>query len=1025
LSSSSNTAAGLKPLVSSAMRSLVLVLTFITGFSGLVYEVVWHRYLANLLGSQARAAALILAAFLGGLCLGYLLFGKLSQRKSARWSIGCCGLIEIGIGLWAFIFPWLYHFLWGQIHYLDATGWQATLGDIGFGVLLMGFPTMLMGGTLPVLTQGLARSLSDASTLHARVYAVNTGGAFLGCLVSGFYLVSAWGLPTTLSAAGWTNLLVGLALLVVASRCSNSPVNDPETETSSELRAPAVSSSERYTIETKSACAVAFLSGFYSITLQCVLMRLIALSTGASEYSFSMTVAAFILMLAIGAWRLANHEQIRIPLWATQIGITLSLAALYLTVYSWPYWVYVFRLMFSNVEPSFYAYFAMVMLAFCTILALPIGLMGRTMPLLFRSVAVDTTLLGRTVGLLYGWNTFGCMIGAMIGGYYLLYYLDLDGVFAVAIMAAGLSCVFSLFGSSTASLTERKRWVYICGTAVLLTAFISPSINTSWDKVQLQMGLFRSRTVYPTSFKGPTAFYRDYPFGGGMIAYKDDPNTTVSVTERKASEDEQLLNNGSTIVRNIRVNGKSDGEASHGDMMTMRMTAHLPALFAPENNSRIAVVGFGMGVTAGVSSLYPEVEDIHCIEISPAIKEFSPLFDFANHNVSTNPKIRWTIGDAYRVLANDSTTYSTIISEPSNPWVTGVERLFAKEFYQLIKSRLRPGGLYAQWFHTYSMSENTLAMVLHTFGSSFKEVRLFSFGPDIIMLGSDTPFDSGSLLRARMRYSELSSVQQSLRQVDFNSAEALLAREIFIPTAAFRDAPLHTLEHPRLAHAAGKDFVLEAEAELDTMSRRSWIKPWVRRASTRAFIGSWLQQANDPVESLKRYSAEACNRPVAGFFPTWRKASYPCIDSLLSLAILGAISLDDEIDKETLEMVRTLLQNSPTVSVEQWNAVAPTISIEQAQALITTFGSFDSAFLPMSVDKLIAAAEVCRKSITPEARECQSDLARTLALAGYGEMARIVVSGLLQSEKAANVPTSEDMHLSLLEQALVAEATIK
>ncbi|OVE80331.1 hypothetical protein BVY02_00570, partial [bacterium J17] len=242
------------------LRILALLLTFTTGFTGLVYEVTWHRYLANFLGSQARASAIILAVFLGGLCVGYDLFGRYSQKRSSDKLVKTVGWIEIVIGLWAVFFPRIYEVVWNTAGILDPTSSTALLWDVLICILLIGLPTVLMGGTLPLLTQGLSLDSDDAPQFHARVYAINTGGAFLGCLAGGFYLLPNFGLPLTVLFMGASNLIAGFALLLIGARVGGS------TESATAEKSPEAES-HKYgqSLSYLRASVVAFLAGFYAL----------------------------------------------------------------------------------------------------------------------------------------------------------------------------------------------------------------------------------------------------------------------------------------------------------------------------------------------------------------------------------------------------------------------------------------------------------------------------------------------------------------------------------------------------------------------------------------------------------------------------------------------------------------------------------------------------------------------------------------------------------------------------------------
>ena len=181
------------------VRATALLLTVLTGFSGLVYEVTWQKYLATLLGSHSEATAAVLALFLGGLSVGYALFGArhAARRRSAPQARGeaprlllLYGAVEAGIGVYALLFPWLFR----AVHALslaiphEAGGVGFAL-DVALSALLVLPPAVLMGGTIPILTQALSRSLDDATRLHAQVYAFNTAGAFVGALAAAFVLI--------------------------------------------------------------------------------------------------------------------------------------------------------------------------------------------------------------------------------------------------------------------------------------------------------------------------------------------------------------------------------------------------------------------------------------------------------------------------------------------------------------------------------------------------------------------------------------------------------------------------------------------------------------------------------------------------------------------------------------------------------------------------------------------------------------------------------------------------------------------
>ena len=292
------------------IRLLVLLLTVLTGFSGLVYEVTWQRYLATLLGSHSEATAAVLGLFLGGLALGYSVFGALTRRLVARAAgqgrsaplLSVYGAVEASIGLFALVFPWLFAAV--QALSFRIPHGSAGLGfafDVLLSALLVLPPAVLMGGTIPILTQALARSLEDATRFHALVYAFNTAGAFAGALAAGYWLVPSLGLVAVLVWMGGINLLAGATFLLLGWLRPQAvlPIAAARSEAVSLRGAGWVS-----------FAAVALLTGFAMMTLQTVLIRLGGVSFGSSQFTFSMVVAVFVLCIALGSFAVSALPRI-------------------------------------------------------------------------------------------------------------------------------------------------------------------------------------------------------------------------------------------------------------------------------------------------------------------------------------------------------------------------------------------------------------------------------------------------------------------------------------------------------------------------------------------------------------------------------------------------------------------------------------------------------------------------------------------------------------------------------------------
>lgn len=980
-------------------RALSLIITFFTGASALVYEVTWQRYLANFLGSQAQATAIILAVFLGGLCAGYLIFGAVSRERAAREVLRYCGFAEVGIGVWVMLFPAMYRFLWQHGTLISPESSWSHPWEIGVSALLLGVPTILMGGTLPLLTQGLSRDLDDAAPFHARVYAVNTAGAFVGCLAAGFFLLPAWGLTGTLYRLGPLNVAGGVLLLLLAQRV---PPGMRPQEASHQA-----GSSEGH-LSPWRAVVVAFIAGYTSLTLQTLYMRVVGLSMGTSEYTFCMVVAVFVAMLAWGSWRLASADRAPRALWINQAAVFLGSIVLYGTVSYWPYCAHVIRCLFATVPPNFYVYHAAMFVVLALALAFPVGAMGATMPLLFGATKQNTAGLGSLVGRLYAWNTVGCALGALLGGYALLAYGNMDWVFRHCLVLMGISLVIVLPRRPVPALGNSA----MIGAALLATAAVW--LLPDWNHRYLGNGLFRIQSARGDTFSGPAELYKNFFAESRFLYYRDGTNTTVVVAEQDASESGKALNEGATYTRNMKVNGKSDGETSFWDTRTMRLAAHLPVLLSRKPVERAAVIGFGLGVSAGTLTQYPEVKDVHVVEISPAVKEAAPFFDFANYGASQSPKLRWSVGDAYRVLGATDERFDVIISEPSNPWVVGVERLFSQEFYGLVKAKLAPGGIYSQWIHDYTLSEPTWGLVMNTFSGAFPYVRVFRIPRDTIILGSMEPIDDEALAAFERRYDAIPFVRESLKQITIADKSGVLGLELWIRREQFPGAELQTLEFPKLAHRAGWDFFLGEDVNMTALFDGNERRLWARAYAAKSLIVPFLRAQGQNAEVVRSYAESACDTKVANFFQRWKSELKPCRDSLVALGVMGAIQADNGIRPEELNLLRRLRTSGSAADLDPWRAFGNVADIPGLHNLYDLFGSYDSEFLNLSPERLLLASAKCLDQTTDEALQCRAHLVETLAVTLHPEQAAEVLRGLMAANVSGGVGAARMKYLTEL-----------
>jgi spermidine synthase len=868
------------------IRVLALGLTVLTGFSALVYEVAWQKYLATLLGSHSEATAAVLGLFLGGLALGYALFGRATHAwlASARARAApprlllAYGLVETSIGVYALLFPLLFRAA-------QALSLRLPLGSsgLGFGLdvllsaLLIGPPAVLMGATIPILTQALARDLQDATRIHALVYALNTVGAFLGALAAGFWIVPALGLVGALVAMACLNLFAGATFVALGRHPTEPTAALAHTSATAPATAPGFAA----------FCAIALLVGFAMMAVQTVAIRVGGLSFGASQLTFSMVVAVFVLCIALGSLGVSALPRIpRVLLAATLWALVATLALLYPQIPDAPYWAHLLRLRFPLEPAAFVPYhlaaFAGVLLA----IGAPVVLSGATLPLIFDQLRRHTGELGDMAGRVYSWNTFGSLLGALLGGYALLFWLDLQHVFQLALGALAGAAVLA---TQRLLPPGRRRLAAALLPAAALVALLPP-----WPPVRLSSGLFRVRRTQPFTFAGPDEFFRSYLGRREVRFYDDDPVASIALVSQ--TQDELA----------VLVDGKPDS-AVPGDYGTTGLLALIPALLA-EKTERAFVIGYATGVTAGELARLEKTREVMVAEISSAVIRAAPHFDFANGDASHNPVLRIVPGDAYRTLLRSDGRFDLIVSGPSNPWVAGVEMLYSREFLEAARDRLAPGGVHAQWFHAYETDAETIALVLRTYAAVFEHASLwYLVGPDLLLIGMHEPASALDVRRLALRFVR-PDFAAGFRRAGIHSLPALLAHEM-LPMGVLHAVPLpgpqHTLLHPRLGYRAARAFFAGQEASLPSTAQPAAVARGARSSLVRRYI-AWRRNRL-PEAARERIVRETCTHQGAACVALLAQWTHEVPHSALRDRLVLAMRRHPIISKRTpLELVEPL-----------------------------------------------------------------------------------------------------------------------
>jgi spermidine synthase len=665
----------------------------------------------------------------------------------------------------------------------------------------MGIPTVCMGGTIPFLTRGIAQSVEEATRVHAKVYGINTAGAFLGTLAAGFFMIPSLGLPLTVMYTALLNFSAALFFFFSSIKFKSSDDTVSQASIDGEqVASPVVPPAFRY--PPLILYTVAFMSGFYVMTLENVLIRIINLCLGSSSYSFAMIVSVFVLAIAIGSYVVGKVD--RLPhhlLFFNQFLIALLLMLLYFSLDTWPYWGHLIRISIQSHMAGFWVYYGNIFIVLTLVLILPVSLMGATVPITFHEIKRDLANVGRHSGLLFSWNTIGNLIGSLVGGIILFSVFDLPGIFSITVFLAALSTCLVAWRLS-------KRYFIV---AAALTATVSVFVVTTpfYNRSHFVIGTFRTRSPQSFSMAGLHEFFKGQMGHRILRFYRDGASASVAVLDH--GQEQSVQPDGQNRLA-IYVNGKSDS-STFMDISTLKLSAHLPALLASQRRN-VMVIGLGTGVTAGELTLYPDIERIDIAEISPEVVEALPYFAKANYNVHQNPKVKIHIGDAFRILGRSNNKWDIIISEPSNPWVTGVDLLFTKEFYALVKERLSANGILLQWVHVYDANIEMVGMIVNTVMQAFRRCHVFMANSgDLLIVATDKELTRDDLERAENSLRTNETVRASLDLIHLSSLDALLLRELWSPTYVkyfFSDFGIQTMDQPRLHYVAGKMFFMGA-----------------------------------------------------------------------------------------------------------------------------------------------------------------------------------------------------------------------
>ena len=892
-------------------RRVVLALCFLSGISGLLYEVAWARMLHLLFGDTVLAVSTVLASFMAGLAMGSFWVGRYIDRR--RRVLAVYAGLEAGIGLSALLFPVVLQALtplYVLLHQsLSSSFWLFSLVRFLLAFCLLCVPTALMGATLPVLSRYLVQSSATLGWNVGALYALNTGGAVLGCFMAGYMLIGSLGLSRTVWIGAALNFAIALVVWV-GQRWIEAPDAREASSSSPRDTAAAVALYDDRTV--RRVLWSFALAGCAALSYEVIWTRALTFFVGNSTYAFSAMLTTFLCGLALGSVLVARISDrsgnVLALLGALQVGIgiygILTIAILGRLFYGLDGWWEGF----SNAYWG--APLGLTFLKTFVVILPPTLCMGATFPLVSKIVTHGPQVVGRGVGTAYACNTLGAIAGAWVSGFVAIPLLGIHHSLALtALLSVGIGGVL-LASSSTSPLRQGALYAgaLSCLIAVMVT---TPTFRFADIAGEPEKEVLHYEEDVAGVVKVATDIYdrKLLSINGWSVAGTGSPNPDVA-----------LVNDYPEV---------------------QKMLAHLPMLLHPAPR-RVLVIGFGAGGTAWSLSRYAALQRLDIVEFVPGVIRAARFFPEVNHDVLTDPRVRVIIDDGRNYLLVSPETYDVLSVDTLDPKHAGNGNLYTREFYELSKRVLKPGGIFVQWLPYHQVDNASLKMIARTFQDVYPHATMWlnRFKGYTLLLGTLEPLQIDvAQLEAHFH---TPSIQRDLAEVHvatpWQFLESFAMRADTVRRYAAGNTRLNTYDRPYVEFygLSWRDPVEENLAELadfaddvtpllafrdSSLSERESIRGRVavqRRIShyiVRGYLANWRRQLQDGTrayrKALKLDPQDDGIKFALGIAAVHKRHALAALerrpDDIKSLSKLGYIAWNEQDYDEAIRRFRGVL----------------------------------------------------------------------------------------------------------------------
>lgn len=675
---------------------IYLILFFFSGFSALIYEVVWARLLALTFGSTTTASTIVIMIFMLGLGIGGLYFGKKVDRVEKK--IWLFSLLQFGTGIFSFILliflpklPFIYSTI------LNMLGINLLISIIAMVIsafIVMFIPTFFMGGTLPVIIRIYIQEPEYLDKGIGILYAINILGGVMGAILVGFFLIRNIGMNLTQLVAIMVNILIGIIALIFSEKVRATDL-EKGSNTKPDPEKSVILDNKRLI---KYIPLIAGFTGFAGLACEIFWIRALSIFLTNSTYTFTVILVVYLIGTSVGgiifskiSKRYALYEILAI----IQIALGLYIVVGGFFLHQLPSVLYSLQNLLEI--PIFRMLLPSTILSILVVF-LPTIAMGMSFPLICAIYSRNIKSLGSKIGWIYFTNTMGSAFGALIPGVFLLSLLGvIRGLLFVSFINLAIGVLFTIF------FVKKRLLNYIL---VICFAIIS------WL-------VFKNRYILPPSF------YHKPKWTDRVLYYRETKDGIIIVGEDRT-----------TGVKSCYVNNSAVIGTTYDAIKVVKMLGSLPFLFNP-GAKEILVIGFGVGITTSIIARY-NINQIDCIEICPGLREAAKYFSNFNNYIFNNRKVRFISNDGRNFLLLSDKKYDIISCDPTHP-ILGSGNLYTREYFLLCKNHLKEHGVVCQYLPFHKLSPNEFKTLIKTFSSVFSYTSIWLGYSHGILVGTDYP----------------------------------------------------------------------------------------------------------------------------------------------------------------------------------------------------------------------------------------------------------------------------------------------